>query len=225
MVASLAFRLYDAAGELLDEVTATEPLVYVHGYAQIVPGLEAGLEGAAAGDTRSITVLPQHAFGAHDPEALLEIDPNDFPDAHAAVVGGEIVATGPGGVEAVHRIVEVEEDAIIIDLNHPLAGETLRFEVTVCDVRAATDDELDAAQADAGERIALTRAAERSAAPPSPSEGKRHLTIAHGGGVVYGSQSGDSPTRIPDDGLAPLRIQEPPRTATEEKNEQEDELG
>jgi FKBP-type peptidyl-prolyl cis-trans isomerase SlyD len=199
MFVSVAFRLYDAGGDLLDEVTAEEPLAYVHGYAQIVPGLEKARLGAEAGEELSIVVLPEDAFGAHDPDALLEIDPNDFPEAAAAAVGGEVVATGPDGVEAVHRIVEVAEDAIIVDLNHPLAGETIRFEALVCSVRPATDEELDAAQAEMGERILRSHASEsvggdfEAAAAQAPVSGKRHLAIAHDGMVVYGSQSDDPP--------------------------------
>lgn len=197
MHVSLAFRLYDGGGDLLDEVTADEPLTYVHGYAQVLPGLEAGLEGAAAGQERSIVLFPEDAFGEHDPEAMLEIDRNDFPEAEQAEVGGEIVATGPDGTEAVHRILSVTDDAIIVDLNHPYAGEILRFEVTVCAVREATDEELEGAHADVDDRIAM----------------------------VYGSQSDDlgdpSPPHpgVPNESLVQIRVPEQLRTRTEDSDE------
>ncbi len=168
MRVSVAFRLFDEAGALVDEISAREPLTYVHGYAQVLPGLEAGLDGARIGERRTLVLGPDDAFGARDPAALLEIDPDDFPDVAGAEVGAEIVATGPDGTEAVHRIVEIDEDAIMVDLNHPLAGQTVRFEVEICDVHPATDAELDAAQADLGVRI------------------------AHAGMVVYGSQSDET---------------------------------
>lgn len=190
MVVSVAFRLYDAAGDLVDEVTEAEPLTYVHGYAQIIPGLEAGLDGAANGESRSIVVLPEDAFGAHDPEALLEIDPEDFPGAEDASVGDEIVATGPDGVDAVHRIVEIDEDAIVVDLNHPLAGEVVRFEARVCGLRVATDTELEEARAQA-ESIA--------------EAARQNLAVAHGDRVVYGSESDATATR-PNASLVQLRI-------------------
>lgn len=194
MLVSVAFRLYDEAGALVDEVTDSEPVVYVHGYAQLIPGLEAGIEGAAPGESRTVVVAPDEAFGARDPEALLEIDPNDFPEADGAEVGSEIVATGPNGIESVHRIVEIDEDAIIVDLNHPLAGQTVRFEARVCDVRAATDEELDAATADVGERI------------------------AHDGMVVYGSQSIDSATG-PNISAPLVQLRTPKRTGAPEQDE------
>jgi FKBP-type peptidyl-prolyl cis-trans isomerase SlyD len=179
MMVSVAFRLFDANDALVDEVPASDPLVYLHGYAQVIPGLENGLAGAEVGEARLIVVLPDEAFGEHDPEARLEIDPDDFPDASLAEPGAEIVATGPDGVEAVHRILEVDEDAIVVDLNHPLAGQTIRFEVQVCGMRPATDDELESARADVGARI------------------------AHAGTVVYGSPSDDA---APSDGpLVQLR--------------------
>jgi FKBP-type peptidyl-prolyl cis-trans isomerase SlyD len=200
MVVSVAFRLYDAAGDLLDEVTAAEPLTYVHGYAQLLRGLEAGLEGAAVGEARSIVVLPEEAFGEHDPDARLEIDPDDFPGAADARVGDEIVATGPDGVEAVHRILDVDEDAIVVDLNHPLAGEVLRFEVTICDVRPASDEDLERARQEA----------ERNAKAAG-----QNLAIAHAERLVYGSES-DSAAKRPIPSLVQLRL---PDKRTEENDE------
>lgn len=194
MLVSVVFRLYDEAGALVDEVSDDDPVVYVHGYAQLIPGLEAGIEGAGPGETRTLLVPPDEAFGARDPEALLEIDPNDFPEADGAEIGSEIVATGPDGSESVHRIVEIDEDAIIVDLNHPLAGQTVRFEARVCEVRPATDDELDAARADVGERIAHDRM------------------------VVYGSQSTDS--AVGPDVSAPLvQLRTPRRPEAPEQDE------
>ncbi len=229
---TVSFRLYDAGGDLLDEVKPDDPLAYVHGYAQIVVGLESGLLGAEEGEERSIVVPPEEAFGAHDPEALLEIDPADFPEADRAAIGGEIVATGPDGVEAVHRIVHVDDDAIVVDLNHPLAGETIRFEVRVCGVRAATEPELDMAKADVDERIARCglRAASREAstrsggAAPATADdasvqGKRHLTIAHDTLLVYGSQSGDSGTASREEAPEPVQAFGGPLTATEDNDE------
>lgn len=153
MVVALAYRLRDASGNLVDSVTADEPLRYVHGYAQILPGLEAGVEGAQAGERRTLTCPPDEAFGERADDNVLEIDRQDFPGGEQAAVGDEIVATSPDGVEVTHLVVEVTPEAVWVDLNHPLAGQTVTFEVEVCEVRPASDEELDLAQQDADERI------------------------------------------------------------------------
>ena len=154
MVVSVAFRVFDEAGELVDTVEPDEPVIYVHGYGELIPGLEERLAGAAVGEHRTISVPPEEAFGLRDPSALLEIDRHDFPAGRDVAVGDEIVAEGPDGIAAVHRVLEIGHDAIVVDLNHPLAGQTVRFEVDVCAIRPATDEELDHAQATADERIA-----------------------------------------------------------------------
>ncbi len=167
MVVALAYRLCDEAGRVVDTVTADEPLRYVHGYAQILPGLEAGLEGAAAGERRTLRCPPDEAFGERADDNLLEIDRDDFPGGEQAAVGDEIVATSPDGVEVTHVVVEVSAESVWVDLNHPLAGQTVTFEVEVCEVRPATDEELDAAQRDADELIVGGATIVYGSEPPS----------------------------------------------------------
>lgn len=153
MLVSVAYRLYDEHGSEVDAVGRDEPLGYVHGYAQIVPGLEAGLEGARPGERRSIVAPPDMAFGERDEGALLEIDPRDFPGAAQAAVGDEVIAEAADGTEVAFRIIAVGPDRILVDRNHPLAGQSVRFEAEVVAVRPASDEELDAAQADVDERV------------------------------------------------------------------------
>jgi FKBP-type peptidyl-prolyl cis-trans isomerase SlyD len=145
MMVSVCYRLLDELGELADEVSAAEPLVYIHGHAQVIPGLEAGLEGAALGEKRSLACEPDMAFGEPADDALLEIDKGDLPDGATAEEGAEVVFTSPTGEESVHRIVALRPDSVIVDLNHPLAGQHVTFEAEVCALRPATDEELDAA--------------------------------------------------------------------------------
>lgn len=151
-VVEIAYRLFDQDGRLCDEVPPRDPLRYVHGYAQLVPGLERALAGARAGERRSAELAPEEAFGARDEDAVLEIDRADFPDAERARVGDEIVATAPDGSECSYRIAAVG-DEIVADRNHPLAGQRVRFEVRVLSVRPAREDEIAAAQAELDERI------------------------------------------------------------------------
>jgi FKBP-type peptidyl-prolyl cis-trans isomerase SlyD len=122
-----------------------EPIIYVHGYGMLVPGLERALTGLAVGDERDVIVSPEEGFGERDEELVLEIDRSEVPRPDAVTVGDELVAESPQGDEAVMRVVEVTEDAVVLDGNHPLAGETLRYSVIVREVRPATEEEIEEA--------------------------------------------------------------------------------
>jgi FKBP-type peptidyl-prolyl cis-trans isomerase SlyD len=153
MFVAVAYRLFDERGEAVDEIGVEAPLTYVHGYAQIIPGLEAGLEGAELGERRVLELSPELAFGGRDDEAVLEIDRRDFPGGERAAVGDELIAEAPDGTEIAFRVVAVSPDMLVVDRNHPLAGQSVRFEVEVVALRPASDDELDAARAEADERV------------------------------------------------------------------------
>jgi FKBP-type peptidyl-prolyl cis-trans isomerase SlyD len=149
---TLSYTLFDEQGEPVDRATKAEPLTYVHGYAQIVPGLEKGLEGLRAGERREIVVEPAEAFGEHDDDGVFEVDKEDFPESTEVAPGDEFVAQGPDGEPIAMRVVEVLPEAFLVDTNHPLAGQTVRFEVEVADVRAAAEEEIARAQAELEER-------------------------------------------------------------------------
>lgn len=140
----LDYELRDERNEVVDASAAEEgePIVYVHGYGMIVPGLEAALVGLRAGDAKEVVVPPEAGFGEHDEELVLEIDRSDFPRPEAVAVGDELVAESPDGDEAVMRVVEVKGDSVVVDANHPLAGKTLRYKVEVREVRAASEEEI-----------------------------------------------------------------------------------
>jgi len=145
---TLSYVLFDEKGEAVDRATEDEPLSYVHGYAQIVPGLEQRLEGLTVGDSKSFLLEADEAFGERDDEGLLEVDKADFPDAGEVAVGDEFMAQGPDDEPIAMRVIEVHDDAFIVDTNHPLAGQKVRFEVTVRSVREATEEEIAEAEAD-----------------------------------------------------------------------------
>lgn len=153
---TLSYALFDEAGELVDEATTVKPLQYVHGYAQILPGLEKGLEGRHAGESCEIVCDPEVAFGEHDDAGVFEVDKEDFPNPEEVVPGDEFVAHGPGGEPIAMRVVEVLADAFLVDTNHPLAGQRVRFEVKIADVRHAGEGEIAQAQAELEQRIAMT---------------------------------------------------------------------
>lgn len=134
-------------GEVIDasEGEDGEPITYVHGYGMLVPGLEVALAGLKAGESRTVPLTPEEAFGERDDELLLEVDRSDFPTGVA--VGDEFVAQSEEGDEEFLRVVEVREDAVVVDGNHPLAGVAVVYDIQVREVRAASDEEVEAAAA------------------------------------------------------------------------------
>jgi len=142
-VVSVDYELHLGDGKVVDASEPGSPLSYIHGEGQIVPGLERALEGLAAGDVRQVEISPEDGYGMHDARGLQEVPRSAFPTDMEPAVGMEIMAEGPQG-EAVPFVVrEVKPDAVVIDLNHPLAGKTLHFAVTIREVRAASAEELE----------------------------------------------------------------------------------
>ncbi|MFN7131807.1 MAG: peptidylprolyl isomerase [Myxococcales bacterium] len=142
-VVTLEYRLTLPDGELVDEGGAEDPLVYLHGYEEIVPGLEKALEGKSAGDTLKVVVPPEEGYGEHDPEGVEEVPRASLPAELELEVGGVLTAHDDEDNEIEFHIVGIEGDKVTVDSNHPMAGKTLHFEVTIRDVRAATPEELE----------------------------------------------------------------------------------
>src|SRR6185312_6405183 len=132
--AEIEYVLEGEDGEVLDDSSANggEPIRYVHGYGMLVPGLEKRLTGLEKGETAEIVVPPEEAYGLHDDELVFAIDKSDAPEADE---GDELVLEDDEGDEAVAHVVEVKEDELVVDGNHPLAGLTLHYRVHVRDVR------------------------------------------------------------------------------------------
>jgi FKBP-type peptidyl-prolyl cis-trans isomerase SlyD len=143
---SLECKLRDEAGEPLEGDDGSEDQVeYVHGYGMLVPGLETALFGLKAGDAREVLVLPASGYGDRDEELMMEVDRSEFPDPEKVTKGDEFVAEFPDGENQAMLVVEVREDSVIVDANHPLAGKTLRYFVKVKLVRPATEEEIEQA--------------------------------------------------------------------------------
>jgi len=138
-VVSMNYEVRNDQGELLDATDT--PIEYLHGYGNIIPGLEKGLEGAEPGEHRSVVVEPAEAYGEFDPDAVVTLPYDAVLEGVQLEPGMRVVGDTPSGpIELIVR--EVNEDTIVVDANHPLAGQTLYFEVDVVDVRAASEDEL-----------------------------------------------------------------------------------
>lgn len=114
---------------------------YLHGYYNIIPGLEKALEGARPGDRRSVVLEPADAYGEHDAARLVTVPIDLVPDGTALEPGMRLMAeTGRGPVEL--TVAEVKHDSVVFDANHPLAGKRLHFDVEVVDIRTAARHEL-----------------------------------------------------------------------------------
>lgn len=142
-VVAIHYTLKNDAGETLDTSDGGEPLEYLHGAGNIVPGLENALVGRKLGDSLKVTVPPADAYGERDPRGVQRVPRNAFPPGVEIVPGMPFVADGPDGEPMQVWISALENDRVVIDLNHPLAGVTLHFEVTVSALRSATAEEIE----------------------------------------------------------------------------------
>ncbi len=142
-VVSIDYRLHLGDGKMIDESDPGDPLVYLHGYEEIVPGLEKALEGKKAGESLKALVTPEEGYGEYDPDGLQEVPREDFPPDMELEPGGIVSATDDEGDDVDFLVKEVRPKTVVVDFNHPLAGKTLHFEVTVREVRAATAEELE----------------------------------------------------------------------------------
>ena len=140
-VVVINYTLKDDAGNLIDS-SQDGSFAYLHGASNIVPGLENALAGKTQGDELSVVLAPEDGYGPRD-DAKQAVVPRDmFPSDAEIDVGMQFHAQGPEGRDLLVTVVGVENDGIVIDGNHPLAGITLTFQVTVVGVRDATDEEI-----------------------------------------------------------------------------------
>ncbi len=130
-------------GELLDSSEEEGPLEYLHGYDNIVPGLEKALAGKSIGDTVKVTVKPEEGYGEYDDGATAFVPRLEMPDEIPLEAGTEIVMEDDEGDYVTAIITWVGADEVKLDFNHPLAGYTLDFDVKVIGLREATEEELD----------------------------------------------------------------------------------
>ena len=127
---SLEYTLTLEDQTVIDTNVGKTPLVYTHGTQQIVPGLEKQLAGLKAGDTKKVEVSPEEGYGEADPNRFQEVPTENIPE-EARSVGKKLQGQGPDGQMMFAQVTEVKEKTIIVDLNHPLAGKKLFFDVKV----------------------------------------------------------------------------------------------
>ncbi len=141
-VVTIDYTLKDTDGNLIDE-SKDGQFAYLHGADNIIPGLEKGLEGKQAGDSVQVTINPADAYGEVDPAKIQKAPRNMFPPDVEIQPGMQFHAQTPDGQDVMVTVKAVEDDFVVIDGNHPLAGVTLNFDVTVRDVRDATAEEIE----------------------------------------------------------------------------------
>lgn len=140
-VVSIHYKLTDDDGSVLDSSEGRDPLKYLHGHGNIVPGLEKEMTGKAVGDKFDVVVPPEEGYGVRDDGKIGKI-PREQIDAPDLEPGMKLQAQTPEGV-AILNVIEVEEDTITVDANHELAGVTLNFAIEVVEIRDAEQVELD----------------------------------------------------------------------------------
>ena len=141
-VVTLAYELRNADGEPLEEDNAE--MAYLHGgYGGIFPKVEEALEGQEPGHSLSLTLEPEDAFGEYDAD-LLRVEPrNRFPDTLEVGMQFEGVPGENEGEAMIYTVTDITKESVVVDANHPYAGERLWFQCTVSDVRRATDEEIE----------------------------------------------------------------------------------
>ncbi len=137
---SFHYTLTNNSGEQLDSSIGSEPLLYLHGAGNIIPGLEAALLGKKAGDKLNVSIEPEHAYGLLD-ENMVQVVSKKMFEGMDVEIGMQFHADVSYG-SGVITITAIDGDDVTIDGNHPLAGEHLNFDVEVVDVRPATADEI-----------------------------------------------------------------------------------
>lgn len=136
------YTLKDDDGQVIDTSDGRQPLAVLHGSGQIIPGLEKELEGCEVGDELSISVTPADGYGEVEEALRQEVPREQFQGVDNLEVGMQFRVDSSQGPMIV-TIVEVSDEKVLVDGNHPLAGENLHFAVTIREVRAATDEELE----------------------------------------------------------------------------------
>ncbi|MFZ4478611.1 MAG: FKBP-type peptidyl-prolyl cis-trans isomerase [Rhodoferax sp.] len=136
---TLRFKLTDTLGKVLEQ--SSEPMVYLHGgYNNIFPRVEQALEGQLPGYQTTLDLKPQDAFGERDEQLVKTIPKTEFPPG--VKVGGQLQGQGPEGQPTLFTVMKIKGNTVMLDGNHPLAGKSLRFNLTVTGVRAASEQEI-----------------------------------------------------------------------------------
>jgi len=141
-VVGIHYTLTNDAGEVLDTSSGADPMFYLHGHDNIVPGLERKLSGQPIGAKMKVTVQPADGYGERDARGEQKVPREAFPPNVELEPGMQLALRDPSGEIVPLWVSKIENDVVHVDLNHPLAGEVLHFDVEIVSIRAATSEEL-----------------------------------------------------------------------------------
>jgi FKBP-type peptidyl-prolyl cis-trans isomerase SlyD len=141
-VVSFHYSLRDEQGTLIESSEGKSPVIYMHGRGNIVPGLEREMAGKQGGEKFTATVPPEQAYGLRDDNAVQRV-PIKHLATRGRIVPGQMIAVNTNQGARHARVVKVGHFNVDLDLNHPLAGKTLVFDIEIVDVRPATQEELE----------------------------------------------------------------------------------
>lgn len=143
-VVQMHYTLTDEDGRTIDTSEGHEPLAYIQGIGNVIPGLEDALEGKAKGDKLQVTIAPEDGYGPRVDEMVQTVAKEGFKSEEGEdLVAGMQVQIETNNGPSIAMVTKIEGEEVILDLNHPLAGVTLNFDIEVVDVRASTDEEVE----------------------------------------------------------------------------------
>ncbi len=143
VVVGLAYTLY-VDGAIEDTAPVSSPLEYLHGRGNLIPGMEKQVEGLKVGEKKTLTVEPEDGYGEHDPDGVFPLDRSMFPESYPLHKGHAITLTDDEGRHIPGYIQSWDESTVTVDINHPLAGKTLVFDVEIVSLREGTAEEIEA---------------------------------------------------------------------------------
>lgn len=142
-VVYLDYVIRDESGQILEQTEEGEPFAYIHGLGQFgPPALEDKLNGMEEGEQRELTLSPEEGYGMPDPEAFFAVPRDIFPQDQTLEVGDILMGEDEDGEQWPLRVVELRDGEVRVDANHPFAGKTLRYSISIRGLRDATAEEL-----------------------------------------------------------------------------------
>ncbi len=141
-VVLMHYTLKNDAGDVIDSSDGADPLPFLQGHGNIIPGLESALEGSKVGDKLDVSIEPEEGYGLRMKDAIQEIPSSALQGVDEVKVGMQLQSQDKDGNAFLVTVTKIEDDKITVDGNHPLAGQTLHFSVSIESIRKAEDEEL-----------------------------------------------------------------------------------
>ena len=141
-VVLMHYTLKNDVGDVIDSSDGADPLPFLQGHGNIIPGLESALEGSKVGEKRDVSIKPKDGYGERMKDAIQEIPSSALQGVDEVKVGMQLQSQDQDGNAFLVNVIKIEDDKITVDANHPLAGQTLHFSVSIESIRKAEAEEL-----------------------------------------------------------------------------------